>query len=57
MKPGVTDRVEKAKADNMPNDNIERAIKKQPVPWMVKVLKKLPMKDMVLAVLPSSSMR
>lgn len=45
--PALRTAVDKAKADNMPNDNIERNIKKRQGHWMASALKKLRMKVMV----------
>ena len=47
--------IDKAKADNMPNDNINRAIKKASVPLMVKNMNTSHTKAMALVVLHSLS--
>ena len=50
----LRDVIAKAKANNMPNDTIERGIKKQPVQILLTVMNVLHMKDMVRMVLQSS---
>ena len=47
--PSLKNAIDKAKAENMPNDNIERAIKKVQAGMTLKTMSPLLMKDTVLA--------
>ena len=48
--PSLKSAIEKAKAENMPNDNIQRAIKKVQEKIAGQAMKRLSMKDTVLKV-------
>ncbi len=52
----LRDVIAKAKANNMPNDTIERGIKKLPVMQMQSIMNRLHMKAMDQTVQPSSLM-
>ena len=47
--PGLRVAIDKAKAISMPNDNINRAIKKEPESWQAKLMRSLHSKVTVLA--------
>ena len=53
----LRDVIAKAKANNMPNDTIERGIKKLPAMPIPSIMRRLPMKGTVRTERPSSSKR